>query len=151
MTELIIPIEKINLIDNSVPCVYTLYSGDNAIYVGQTVDLLTRLNTHSKDKDFDSFSFFKADICDLDNIEAKQIVSVNPSQNKCLPSNDLFVSDKLAIKSLSEEILNKLRVNAVFTGCRRSEKTGSLNYVSNECYQELFKLISKFDFTKGEE
>lgn len=66
--------------------VYKLFSGDSLIYIGQTVNLQSRLDDHSKNKVFDKVEYFYIDKEDVDCVEAYLIMEHNPPQNKSVRS-----------------------------------------------------------------
>jgi hypothetical protein len=132
MNNIIIPVSKIDLAIDAGSCVYTLYNNGIAVYVGQSINLTARLASHKSFKNFDSFSFFNANIDELDDLEAAEIVRVNPTDNKVLPPNDSFISDKALIKEINEHVMKKFQHNAVFVGCARSESAKGIVYIDKK-------------------
>lgn len=146
MNVITLPIEKANLAEDSSSCIYTLYNDGVAIYAGQTINLAQRLIGHKGYKDFDSFSFFNVSVEDLNNAEAKEIARVNPTQNKNMPQNDLFVQSKPFIKSVSDVITKKLKDNASFIGCARTHDAEGLIYTDVKYTEALTEHIKNFEF-----
>lgn len=75
------------LYDPTIYCgIYFLILGDEIVYVGQSVDVLGRINTHYREgqKQFDSYSFVKVPAEDLCNQEAKYIAEINPEYNRTM-------------------------------------------------------------------
>ena len=142
---MIIPIEKVNLAVDAGSCVYCLYLDGNVVYVGQTINLTTRLTNHKASRDFDSFSFFSCSIDDLDTLEAIKIVELSPPENKTLPKNDLFICDKDAKKILLNTITELIDGKEVFIGKVRTEKTGSIIYYKNKTIEDIVSKISILD------
>jgi hypothetical protein len=62
--------------------VYFLVKNEEVIYVGKSIDLLTRVVSHVKTKDFDSFALIQCDEHMLDFEETKYILHYRPIQNK---------------------------------------------------------------------
>ncbi len=66
-------------IDTSDYCgVYFLVKGDRVVYVGQSIHIQMRVREHSKDKDFDSFSFIRCEKKKLDVLESLYIHALRP-------------------------------------------------------------------------
>ena len=149
MNELMVPIKKINITEDNVPCIYTLYSEGKAIYVGQTISLKSRLLTHRGSKNFDHFSFFNCQIDDLDNEEAIQIVKRKPTDNIRLPKNNQFVSGKKFIRELSEIITLKIEEESSFIGKSKKEGVKGIAYINREFTEGLKELIENYT-SKGE-
>lgn len=64
--------------------IYYLFNKWELVYVGQSDNILRRLNQHT-DKEFDEFSYFKVDKwIDLERIEAEEINKYLPKYNKSL-------------------------------------------------------------------
>jgi hypothetical protein len=75
--------------------VYFLIKGSEVVYVGQTVDLHTRLNSHKRNKDFDKYNFIRCNPCDMDAIESVYIHALSPSLNgKALGNGKKFDSEE---------------------------------------------------------
>lgn len=64
--------------------VYFLLLNNEIVYVGQTVDFISRLSRHHRErqKAFDSFAFIQCKECDLDALEAKYIDAFLPTHNR---------------------------------------------------------------------
>lgn len=77
--------------------IYFLVSGDEVIYVGQTLDLNRRAYQHSrpdltegKVKSFDNISFIECSSFYANNVEAFYIAKFTPIFNKIMPKNDIY-------------------------------------------------------------
>ena len=72
--------------------IYFLISKNEIVYVGQSCEILSRVETHRKQnkKIFDSFSYFEYDFDNLDNIEAYFIFKLKPKYNVTIPENDTY-------------------------------------------------------------
>lgn len=77
--------------------IYFLFDGDEIVYVGQSVDIMTRIGAHLRDKIFDSFNYIECGLRDLNNLEATYILELKPKYNTTLPKNDFWMSSN-AIK-----------------------------------------------------
>lgn len=65
--------------------VYALWKDDEIVYIGQTVQLEARLVVHTRDKDFDEYSYFKCrDGMEMDCLESYLINELRPKYNKAL-------------------------------------------------------------------
>lgn len=63
-------------------CVYALWDDDEIVYVGQSTQLGQRITAHTKNKIFDSYSFFDCKSFDeMDAIESALIVQLKPKYN----------------------------------------------------------------------
>lgn len=66
--------------------VYFLMKDKQIVYVGKTENGISRIFAH-KDKDFDSYSFFKTEKSQLDWIESVNIIHYKPIYNKQFTSS----------------------------------------------------------------
>ena len=70
------------------PLIYFLLKTDQIVYVGQTRNSISdRILSHSKEKDFDSFSYFVVNGNELDKLEADNIIYHHPKYNQLVNSN----------------------------------------------------------------
>lgn len=90
--------------------IYFLFDGDEIVYVGQSVDIMTRVGAHLRDKVFDSFNYIECDLCDLNNLEATYILELKPKYNQALPQNDFWLSSNILKRQLgiSKKELKKM-------------------------------------------
>ena len=73
---------KINIESLNNFCVYALWDKDEIVYVGQSTQLGQRIMAHTKDKLFDSYSFFDCKSFDeMDSIESTLIIQLRPKYN----------------------------------------------------------------------
>lgn len=85
--------------------VYTLMLDGVVVYVGQSVNILTRMGCHSNQKEFTGAEYFPCDgKKEANNLEAELIVKHKPPQNTLVPRNDIFKS-KSSVLSEIEAIL----------------------------------------------
>ena len=61
--------------------VYFLIKNNSVVYVGQSVNIFARINSHFSTKDFNSFSFIQCKKTDLDKLESLYIHYLKPPQN----------------------------------------------------------------------
>ncbi len=61
--------------------VYFLISGGAIVYVGQSIDVLTRLGTHENFRSFDSYAYIEVEKSHLDLVESLYIHAFNPPLN----------------------------------------------------------------------
>lgn len=74
--------------------VYFLIKKDEIVYVGSSVSIPTRIASHYRLLDFDSYSFIlisTKDVKELQTLEADYILKFNPKHNRRLPSNDKYI------------------------------------------------------------
>ncbi len=81
---------------NCFPCIYFLIKDEEIVYVGKTVDLMMRISSHLKTKDFDSFNYMVCDKCDLNKLETYYVLKYSPVYNKIIPNTSKFISQQLA-------------------------------------------------------
>lgn len=65
--------------------VYFLVKGNRVVYVGQSVNIVARLGTHLKEKEFDSTCYMAAEPQELDFIESFYIHALQPELNGPAP------------------------------------------------------------------
>jgi len=61
--------------------VYFLIKDEEIVYVGQSVNIFSRIGAHETLKDFDTFTYIECDKSELNIIEAKYIVKFKPKYN----------------------------------------------------------------------
>ncbi len=62
--------------------IYFLILKGRVIYVGQSIDIYNRINSHKKDKDFDNVMYIKCNEEELTTTEDYYIIALNPPLNK---------------------------------------------------------------------
>lgn len=62
--------------------VYLLFKGDELVYVGKSINLFSRISTHTQSKRFDSFWFINCPKETMDESERKLIDLLQPPENK---------------------------------------------------------------------
>lgn len=72
---------------------YLLYRDGVVVYVGQSVNIMSRIGAHLANplKRFDGFSYTEVD-GNLNEAESELIATYNPSDNSDMPSNKTYVS-----------------------------------------------------------
>ncbi|AUR93123.1 GIY-YIG nuclease superfamily protein [Vibrio phage 1.183.O._10N.286.48.B7] len=100
-------IEELPAPIEGVTFIYTLLNQEECIYVGQTQNLQQRIYQHLADgKDFCDIEFFECENSEANNEEADQIVKVQPTLNKNLPTTDKYVTVAALKIMLCEEVMN---------------------------------------------
>ncbi|HHZ69376.1 MAG TPA: hypothetical protein EYN54_03660 [Methylococcaceae bacterium] len=90
--------------------IYILKNKGRVVYVGQSITkaaLDDRLVSHScgrESKVFDSHEYYRVDGCNLNEVEAAEIIKYTPKYNKRLPSNNTYITVKQFSSTLSELI-----------------------------------------------
>jgi hypothetical protein len=85
--------------------IYVLFIDSVAMYVGQTVQLCTRVKWHISDKkSFNMVSYYEVDECEANNAEAITIVKYKPVLNGSMPKNTAYKSIDKLLKEIGKEI-----------------------------------------------
>ena len=136
-------IRQMKVPEKGTPCVYTLLSGDDDLYVGQTTNLSLRLYQHLVDgKAFTSFEFEVCKKADLNNIEAKTIVAKNPTLNKTLPNNDYYVRPS-TVKNIISGMVDAAISRMPLLFKSKSRGPGSSRYIDMKISDEIIYDISR--------
>ncbi len=67
-----------------IRCIYFLYKGEEIVYIGQSINMFSRLFQHiaEKIKEFDSLRYMEVpELIDLDNLEKHLIIKYRPVYN----------------------------------------------------------------------
>lgn len=74
--------------------IYFLFDGNEVVYVGQSVNILARINVHlaQEKKAFDAFAFVEYPQDVLNEVEAAYIVKLCPRYNTGLPQNQTWAN-----------------------------------------------------------
>lgn len=78
--------------------VYFLFNEGQLCYIGQSIDILSRICSHAKEKIFTSYAFVECQEKELNEIEKKYIEKYTPDLNRCL--NKKHRTEKKAQKSI---------------------------------------------------
>jgi len=144
---------NIDLIDKGLSRVYFLLKNNVVVYVGQTINLSSRENSHKSNKDFDAVSFLCVDPSIANDIEANYIVRFKPIGNISLPGNSFFIRKSMAKKKLANKIKDLFlnynetlfdNIDVVYTdkcGCGYNQIKS--NYIPIKDYDFLMKEIIK--------
>jgi len=97
-------------ISRSVCGVYFLIDQDEIVYVGQSLNAMSRIAVHLTDqtKVFDSYTIIECSPEELSDIEAHYILTWNPVFNSDIPANGLYKS-LMQLKELTSTDMNTLR------------------------------------------
>ena len=84
--------------------VYALWKDGEIVYIGQTIQLESRVTTHKGDKDFDEYSYFKCEgKFQMDVLESYLINELRPEYNKELGNGYISLSKlRQRIRNLDE-------------------------------------------------
>lgn len=89
--------------------IYSLYFNDVCVYVGQTMDLRSRVYAHLGDrKSFNSVSYFICSSESANQAEADEIVKKQPTLNGNLPSTSSYI----LVSNLTKEVLSMINDNS---------------------------------------
>lgn len=131
----IITIDRFNNCDSRI---YFLTKGSEVIYVGQTMDIASRIKSHSRYKDFDGFCYIKVPVWRVNLIEAFYIVKFNPAINKSIPKNKMYQSSsktkELLMKEASIKIDEMIEERASFS-CKNSK--ASVKYATLGSFEDV--------------
>lgn len=90
--------------------VYSLWKGNELVYIGRSINIIPRVTKHLETKDFDEFSYIE---CDSEEemiyIESNLIIKLNPKYNKSL-AGSTFTSLK-NIRKLIQGIGDSYKYN----------------------------------------
>ena len=104
-------------------------------------------------KDFIKFTFDMCEESEASELEAREIVKMQPTLNKTLPSNDSFINTTMLKTEISKFITdNEDRLPIVFTGALFS-KANNKKYVRMHCYNEVIACITNLlsELKEGEQ
>lgn len=99
-------VRKAKAVEKEMLCgVYFLVSGDRVVYVGQSTNVYSRVNTHLSDtrKIFDSWCFIRCERRMLDVLESLYIHFLQPSQQ-----GKIGQSDQLSTPLTMDELFNRV-------------------------------------------
>jgi len=104
--------------DEGRVCIYSLFNCGVCIYVGQSINVRTRIYTHLSDKKvFDSFEFEYCDADVANDAEADMIVKLKPSLNKVLPPTKKHISLTAMSAQITQLLFdNKEQLTFSFSG-----------------------------------
>ena len=89
--------------------IYFLFDNEELVYIGQTINLLSRLPSHAAEKIFDFVRFFQYD-GDLTSLEMALIVKFKPKYNKQARNGDgKKTSERIRWGNLQEVCLKRAR------------------------------------------
>jgi len=75
----------------------------------------------------------------IDNLEAKTIVDMQPIDNKTLPKNSHYTSDSNVLSRIEVIIKNTILTHSTFRGA------SGIDYIENDVFQALAIHIETFD------
>lgn len=75
-------VDAAKLEHSAVAGVYFLVANDCVVYVGQSVNVYTRIQQHKADKQFQSWTYIRCNPSELDALEAIYILLLRPPLNK---------------------------------------------------------------------
>lgn len=79
---------KEHILPPTCPCIYFLCRENRIVYIGQTVNLASRLGQHVMSKHFDRIFYFEVAARDLKELEAELIEYYDPELNKTTKGQD---------------------------------------------------------------
>jgi hypothetical protein len=82
-----------------ISCVYFLSRKGEVVYVGQTCDLESRVNSHRQQKRFDEVCFFEPDGDRVEHVEAALIKALRPPLN--------FSNFRLELSDRDQKLISK--------------------------------------------
>ena len=99
--------KKVNYKDIHGPSVYILYHYDDVVYVGQSINPISRIGTHSKDKKFTHFRILRCARSRMGHWEKKLIQEYRPCYN--ISGNPNATRKKYMTKYKKEELEQRKR------------------------------------------
>ena len=117
--------------------IYFLINEGEVVYVGQSVNVMARVAAHKIEgkKKFTHYYFYKADVTNLNECEAMEIVRYNPLYNGNLPPNSMYKEINY-FKKLTGFPVSKLR-KMFFKKVKTIELMGRLYYFVLDCMAVL--------------
>jgi prophage regulatory protein len=79
----ILSLRKIEL--TSLCGIYFLFSGNEIVYIGQSINVFSSIAQHQNIKDFDAFTYIEIPQSELDAFEAEYISQYKPKLNRAMP------------------------------------------------------------------
>lgn len=64
--------------------IYFLFNDNQLCYIGQSIDILSRICSHAKEKVFTSYAFIECSENELNDIERAYIEKYTPELNRCM-------------------------------------------------------------------
>jgi len=101
--------------------IYFLFYKEELIYIGQSVNILARIEQHKKDKVFDTFCFKRVDKRRLDSVEKECIQYYMPKLNDIHNSNKVFKEVDVNILQNTAKYENGLMVININNNILKSE------------------------------
>ena len=80
--------------------VYFLLQGMRIVYVGQSVNIFTRVSSHLTSKTFDGYAYVPCPACDLDVLESLYIHTLRPALNGRFTENGPSINTPLRLSEL---------------------------------------------------
>ncbi len=98
-------------IQSDIGYIYALFDGTDLVYIGQSKDLTSRINSHKHLKENKHFTckYFTVSLKEMNEVEAELILRYLPKLNKSLPSSKFITLDE-ALKDNWEVLKNKLEL-----------------------------------------
>ena len=130
---------KIEITKSSLCGIYFFFKNDIIVYIGQSINVESRVVAHTKNKEFDSWNYIKVDSIDLNEVESTYILEYQPKYNKTIPFNKKWIS--------KNNIKNKHNIfRNVFNESAENNEFKSLVFLLGNSYI----LISEFnEWKKG--
>ena len=72
--------------------VYFLFNENEIVYIGQSINILNRVGTHTQSKTFNSWNYISCSREELNDLEAELIIQHKPVLNSSLPKNKMWIS-----------------------------------------------------------
>jgi len=115
--------------------IYFLIKNEEVVYVGQTINGVSRIKQHKQDKDFDHYYFKQCQKNNLNKNEARYISIYNPKYNKSIPSIHKYYQSSI-YGVLPKKVLD-------FLGLRYLWKTNGTEYYDKLEYESVVDNIEK--------
>ena len=138
-------------------CVYALWDKDEIVYVGQSTQLGQRIMAHTKDKLFDSYSFFDCgSFEEMDSIESTLIIQLQPKYNTQYGNGyESLAKLRRRIQEISDKhkyntdyYVNKIRKRLSETDIEMVEFKGS-TLIKSQDVPKALEYVLEGDYVKG--
>ena len=133
----------VDMPEKGVMCIYSLFSNDVCVYVGQSIDVKTRMYQHlSFGKVFDSFEFEYCEAEKSNEAETLMIIKNQPTLNKILPPTDKYISLTAMSLQITKLLFdNKESLNFSFSGAEHVNPKLTKRYISIESAEKIKQSI----------
>lgn len=128
--------------------VYELFLNDELIYVGQSVDVKSRILQHVRAGEifFDSFNVTNCEKSELNDIEASYIIERGPKRNLTIPVNSIYCTRSAIQNEVMKHIKEKTRELDVVHSTGNGHMSNRI-YIRKPTSADISTWLEDFKFT----